>query len=40
MYSHGIDGAPTLGSGVKPADKLGQYVNATIGYIDRHISNK
>ena len=37
MYSRGIDGAPTFVSGVQPVDKIGQYVNATIDYIERHI---
>lgn len=45
MYSRGIDGAPTVLPGVKPADQIGQYVNTTMneiytfvdGYLSKYI---
>lgn len=42
MYSRGIDGAPTVLPGVKPADQIGQYVNTTMNaiysFVDGYLS--
>lgn len=44
MYSRGIDGAPTVLPGVKPADQIGQYVNTTMNaifsFVDGYLSKK
>lgn len=42
MYSRGIDGAPTVIPGVKPADQIGRYVNTTMNeiysFVDGYLS--